>query len=167
MKKHKLWIYIIIFLIAGLYIDIKMQDKGYGRCTTSGYRQRALNIQFIIPFHPQRHVLALGVGNKHYEHDKRITRYWEGVRGEEISEDRYEVLPVEPNVLLEEEVYESGCTYSYQQWKAGERRSFYGSPPWTHNIDLRPFSRIREEGQVNVTTNDRVMTKERYEEWYK
>ena len=166
--KNKILTALAVFLFLGLYIDLKMQDKGRSYCTAQGYQQRNYLVQFIIPFVPQRHMLIFGVGNKHYDHSRYIRKIWLGekVEGSEDLDGRYTVRAVEPNILLKEVISNYGCTYQYQAWKDGTERSYYGGASYRHFIDLRPFSRIREDGEINITIDDDIMTQEIFDDRY-
>lgn len=140
IKKHRRYIYLILFLIIGLYIDIKMMSKDRSICWDN-YRQRTLNIQTVIPFHPDRFTLYLGIGNRHWEYNRSITDY--------INKDTGQIL--------EREIFDYGCSkggYSYPRYMS-------------KYINLRPFSEILEKGIIKTHKSERVVSFEYWEEWYR
>ena len=129
----KIPVFIIIFLILGLYVDFKMMPNDDSICFKK-YRQRTFNIQTIIPFQPERWTIYLGVGNKYYEHIKEIYIYKDKVTGEELSRNEYD----------------QGCS-------SGRYDGFYYRSTY---IDLRFRSPIINEGQVIVEEDIYKISKE-------
>lgn len=112
MKKLKK--ILLIVLILGLYFDIRVKspyvDNEPSVCN-GDYRQRAILVQMIVPFRPERESFYLAWGNKHYE----------------LETNRYTVLDRKTGIETSHISY-SGCA-SYR----------YGFGRHTHLIDLRKW----------------------------
>jgi len=149
-RKSKILKIALVFLILGLYVDVRMMRKGDGICVGTA-KQRTFNIQVIVPFRPQREIFYFGVGNRHYNHNRYTTYYIDKERVDD------EGSPI----VLGKKTIENGCSVRYE----GEDRSWFGRH--AHYINLRPFNRIREDGIVDWHFDERYMTQEDYKEWYK
>lgn len=150
--KNKILV-IILFLIVGLYIDIRMMPKDDGICVGTA-KQRTLNIQVIVPFRPERETFYLGIGNRHYDHRRTTTYYIDNERVDNVG------LPI----VLGVKTSEYGCSVRYKNLQERGGYSFFGKH--AHYINLRPFSKIHEDGIVDWDTEENYMTKEHYDEWY-
>lgn len=150
MKKktrNRLLAVLVAFLIAGLYIDVKMMPKARGICVKS-WKQRMLVIQTIVPFMPERETLFLGVGNRHYEHEHHVDYY--------VDEDTREVLGTRE--------FTYGCAPNWFSMQGKGRVSNFNDH--YHYINLRPFSEIKNFGEIEEFTEVLEMPKEHYLEWY-
>lgn len=68
----KIWYIIISILIAGMYIDM-----AHGDICNGNYKQRALTVQTIVPFHSDRQHVYLAYGSKEYQAiDETIIDYY-------------------------------------------------------------------------------------------
>ncbi len=149
MKKYLIGL--LIFLIAGLYIDVRMMTKDEGRCAGI-WKQRMLVVQTIVPFNPERQTLYLGVGNRHYDHEE------------------YTKIYLEPRDSIEEDAVQLGINIHYfgcaPDWeRAKERGRISNFNDGEKYINLRPFS-AKEFLQVTKRVNTDIMTREYYEEWH-
>jgi len=138
---------ILIFLIAGLYIDVRMMRKDESICV-KGYSQRTLNVQVIIPFRPERETFYFGVGNRHYDHVVEFTHF----------------VDEETGKLLGTNKEEYGCVPRYEWLKEQGASSFLRHYTHYFNLNRNP---IQEMGRVKVKHDIREETKEDYERWYK
>ncbi len=145
--RNKLLVTLVVFLIAGLYIDIKMMPKAGGRCVKA-WNQRMLIIQAIVPFTPERETLYLGVGNRHYEHELHIDYY--------IDEDTQELLGTRE--------FTHGCAPFWSRMQERGRVSNFNDHE--HYINLRPFNEISNFGEVEEFIEVTEISKEHYLEWY-
>lgn len=75
MLMKKRFSYLVLFLLAGLYIDIDTDfdwPNQWNQCN-GNFLQRTILVQTIVPFRPERENFYLGIGNKHFDHTKYIT----------------------------------------------------------------------------------------------
>lgn len=73
MKKR--FSYLVLFLVAGLYIDIDTDfdwTDQWTQCNGS-YLQRSVLVQTIVPFRPERENFYFGFGNKHFNYERSIS----------------------------------------------------------------------------------------------
>lgn len=145
--RNKILIAVILFLIAGVYIDVKMMPKEDGICIKE-YRQRALIVQTIVPFRPERETFYLGIGNRHYDHLVTFTHY----------------VDRETDELLGTKKSEYGCAVHYQELKERGISSFLREYTHYFNLNNRP---VQEVGIVKTEQEIRKVTREDYEKWYK
>jgi hypothetical protein len=132
-------LFIIIFLFAGLYIDLRMMGNDESICA-GPYSQRAFIVQTIIPFRPARETFYFGIGNRHYDHQAEFTHY--------IDEETGEWLGTRQS--------EYGCA-SYERNRFG---------PHAHYINLNK-SNPKEMGFIDISQDYMKISKEKYESWYK
>jgi len=151
--KSKILRTLLVLLIAGLYIDVKMMPKGDGICVSTA-RQRTFNVQVIVPFRPQRETFYFGIGNRHYDHLRRITYYIDSERVDNVG------LPI----VLGVKIHDSGCSVRLKDRIERGGYGFFGKH--ANYINLRPFSRVQEDGVIDWEIEENYMTKENYDEWY-
>lgn len=98
MMMKKRFSYLVLLLIAGLYIDIDTDfdwPNQWNKCN-GNFLQRTILIQTIVPFRPERENIYLGIGNKHYDHTKHID-LWCG------SDNKYHILEREYGCAVEQQ----------------------------------------------------------------
>ncbi len=149
MKTKTLLWSLVFFLIAGIYIDVRMMDKDESICIKD-YRQRQLVIQTVVPFKPDRETLYLGIGNRHHEHEYYIHHY--------LDENTGEYLGTQDN--------HGGCWQAYQQRldKGGHSLINYESGYHYINLNWLP---IQEQTRIDTTIDYKhYLTKEEYIKYY-
>ena len=151
--KNKILKILVVLLFAGLYIDVKMMPKDDSICVSTA-RQRTFNVQVIIPFKPRRETFYFGIGNRHYDHQRRTTYYFDEERVDDVG------LPI----VLGVNTHDSGCSVRLKDRIRRGGYGFFGRH--AHYINLRPFSEIQEYGVIDWDIEERYITKERYDEWY-